>query len=184
MGLIIFGAILVGLYLTKLIFPEFVVKVAEVEGIVKVGTYIDTHEWAYYSINCITSFAIMYFYSCACCRTKKLNYRDTIVVLFMVILGLAIEKYVNEFSFVYNNTLYLTLPLVLVLLNKLNNFKIFYSTAVCFVISSFAQVLSLYIRDIGMMVSCFNTATYFVLLIDLYIWTGLLYLFYNYKRRD
>ena len=184
MGLIIFGVILVGLYLTKLIFPEFVVKVAEVDGIVKVGTYIDTHKWAYYLFNSVISFAVMYFYCCACCRISKLKYKELMVVLIGTLLSLVIERYLPSFSFVYNNCGLVFTPLIIMLMRKIKDINVLYSLSTCFIITSFAQVMSLYIRDIGMMISCFNTATYFVLLIDAYIWHIFLYLFYNYKRRD
>ena len=184
MGLIILGVILVGLYLTKLIFPEFVVRVAEIDSIVKFGTYVDTHKWAYYLFNSVVSFFVLYFYCCACCRISKLNYKETLVILASCILCLVIERYLPSFLFVYNNTAYVFLPLIISVLEKIKDINILYSTTTCFLLTSFAQVISLYVRDIGMMISCYNTATYFVLLIDAYIWNVLVYLYYNYKRRD
>jgi hypothetical protein len=73
MGLILFGAILIALYVAKIFFPEFIVGIAEIESVVKFGEYVDTHLWAYYLFTSITSFVIAYFYCCACCRRKYLE---------------------------------------------------------------------------------------------------------------
>ena len=44
MGLILCGAILIVLYIAKLIFPSFVVETAQNERICNIGRYIDTHK--------------------------------------------------------------------------------------------------------------------------------------------
>lgn len=46
MGLILFGVILIALYVAKIFFPEFIVGIAEIESVVKFGQYVDTHQWA------------------------------------------------------------------------------------------------------------------------------------------
>lgn len=184
MGLIIFGVILVGLYIIKLIFPDFIIGVAETPTIVEIGEYIDNNIWAYYLFNFITSFIILYFYCCACCRVKFLNGLDILFVIMAIALSYLIEICLPSFSFVYNNIMYIALPLVLVATHKTKDFGVFYSTATCFIVTSVAQVLSLYIRDISTLVSYPNSATYFILLIDAYIWNILLYCFYNFKRRN
>lgn len=44
MGLILCGAILIVLYIAKLIFPSFVIETAQNERIRNLGRYIDTHK--------------------------------------------------------------------------------------------------------------------------------------------
>lgn len=184
MGLIIFGALLVTLYVTKLIFPEFVIGVAQIDVIVQFGNYVDTHKWAHYLFNGMLSLFGLYFYCCACCRLKKLNSKELLIIVVSILLYYIIEEFVPSFLFVYNNVLYILLPFLFVLLRKETNINVMYSTSVCFTITSIAQVLSLYIRDISTLITYPNTATLFILLIDGYIWNLLLYFYFNNKRRD
>lgn len=73
MGLILSGAILIFLYILKLIFPSFVIETAQNEQICKIGRYIDTHKWAWYLASSILSFTLYYLSCCACCRKKRLS---------------------------------------------------------------------------------------------------------------
>lgn len=181
MGLILFGSILVVLYIAKIFFPTFVVSVAEIPAIVKFGNYVDTHKWAYYLFNFINSMIIMFFYCCACCRTKTLKIVELLTLAVLTILSYPIAIYLPNLSFAYNNVLYLLMPLVIMLLRKNKDSNVFYSTAISFVITSMAQAMSLEIRGISTLISYPNIATLFVLLIDLHIWNILLYLYFNYK---
>ena len=183
MGLIIFGVILVTLYLLKLIVPNFIISIAELPSIIKFGEYVDTHIWAYYLFNGLTSFFILYFYCCACCRIKHLNYKECLIIVASIILSYIVEAYIPSLLLAYNFMAYIFLPLIIVSLRKLTNINIFYSLCFCFLITTTAQWLSLEIRGISTLISYPNTATYFILLIDLYIWNVLLYCFYNYKNK-
>lgn len=181
MGLILFGVILVAFYVIKIFFPEFIVGVAEIPRIVEIGNYIDTHKWAYYVFNFTTSMITMFFFCCACCRIKSLKFIEWIILGGLTILSYPILAYLPNLSFAYNNVLYILVPLIIALLRKDKRSNIFYSTAISFVITSLAQAMSLAIRDISTLIEYPNTAVYFVLLIDAYIWNILLYLFFNYK---
>ena len=181
MGLILCCAMLVALYCIKIFYPNVVVGVAEITPIVKFGNFIDAHKWVYYPINGILSFVILYFYSCACCRIRKLTFFEDIVVCLFVVLSHIIEEFAVEHLVGYNFILYLLIPLFIVKKRKIINPNVFNSTAICFIITTMAQSLSLAIRDIPLYISAHNTATYFVLLIDVYIWNFLLYNYYNFK---
>jgi hypothetical protein len=181
MGLIIFGALLVGFYVLKIVCPKFIVGVAEIPSIVNFGSYVDSHLWAYYLFNGITSYLIGYVYCCACCRVKSLKIFDCFILLLLVAIPFALPFVLPILSLVYNNILYILAPLVMSARSKSNTKNIFYSTTISFVVTSLAQVASLEIRGISTIISYPNTATYFVLLIDLYIWNFLLYFYFNWK---
>lgn len=184
MGLLLTGGILVLLYLIKLIFPNFIVGVAQMPSIVSIGNYIDTHKWAYYLFYSITSFLIGYFYCCASCRTKKLKPVHLIVVFVQIIINFIVEAILFEYYIYINIITMLMCPLVICFIEKHTDIKYFYSTIVCFIIHNFAQILSLEIRDIVSIIQMPNSATYFIILIDMYIWQILLYNFYNYKEKN
>ena len=59
MVLILCGVILISLYVLKILFPSFVVETAQNDKICKIGKYIDTHKWAWYTASSILSFIVM-----------------------------------------------------------------------------------------------------------------------------
>lgn len=181
MGIIIFAMILVGVYVAKIIFPNFVVGVAENESIIKFGNYIDNNWWAYYLFYFTISFITGYLYCCACCRKNKLAKKDILILTIEVVLLFIVEKYLVDFYLEINIFCMLLMPTLICLTDKRESIEYFYSTIVCFIIHSVSQILSLCIRDIGMMVTTTNSATFTILLIDVYIWQFLLYNFFNFK---
>lgn len=182
MGLIIFGVILIALYLLKFICPEFVVNIAQIEPIVKFGNYVNSHLWAYYLFTTIVSFAIGYFYCCACCRKQRLRLIDVCIVLGQVLLMAVAQRYVPQHYVTLSFVTILLCPTIICLLDKRTEIKYFYSTITTFSIHTLAQLLSLSIREISLIVTQPNVATLNILLIDLFIWVVLLYNYYNYKE--
>lgn len=182
MGLVIFGAILVSIYLLKLIFPTFVVGVAEIPSIVAFGNYVDSHLWAYYLFTGLNSFIIGYFYCCACCRKKFLSLRELCILVIEVLLLFVIQKYLPQYYLMLNILCMVIMPTIMNLLNRQQDIKYLYSTVVTLSIHLLSQMFSLMIRDISTIISYPNTATLTILLIDMYIWEFLLYSYYNYKE--
>lgn len=182
MGLIICCGILLVFLLVKLISPNFVVGVAQIESVVKFGNYVDNHLWAYYLFNGLVSFAIAYFYYCACCRKKYLNKTDIIIAITQILLVFAVQKLLPEYAFSINIITMLICPAIMCFLDKQTDIKYLYSTVTCFSINSLAQIFSLQIRDISTLISYPNSATFTILTIDAFIWMVLLYNFYNFKE--
>lgn len=181
MGLILFGVLLLSFYVMKIFFPDFIVGVAETPSIVKFGNYVDNHKWAYYLFNGTTSFISLYLYVCAVCKIKKLKLLDCGIILFFIAISYIVEWLIPNQLFTYNVALYFILVLIIGKVDKIKDYEVFYSSCICFLITAFSQSISLEIRGISTLISYPNTATYFILLIDLYIWSMLLYLFFNYK---
>lgn len=182
MGLIIFGAILTAFYLAKLIFPEFVVELAQIESVVKFGEYVDTHKWAYYLFSFIVSFIAGYFYCGACCRKKRLQFKDLCMIAIMVVSLIAIESLLLQYYVVFNTILMLGVPTLICLTDKQTDVKYLYSTVGTFTFYYLAQLFSLEIRNLATMITFSNSATLTILLIDVYIWAILLYNYFNFKE--
>ena len=182
MGLIICAVLLVVIYLLKLIVPSFVVGVAEVDFIVRFGEYIDSHEWAYYIYTFITSFATYFVYTCACARKKCLNWKDCILVSAIILLLFGVQLWLPDYYLALNMLSLVAVPALVIALDKRTDVKYLYSLTICFTIEMFAEILSVLIRDIPAMITYPNSATYTILLIDVFIWEVLLYNYYNYKE--
>lgn len=184
MGLIIFGTLLIALYLLKMICPQFVVGVAETPSIVKFGNFVDSNLVGYYLFYGFISFTTSYLGLCASCRQKKLSTKMNGILAICVVASFIFERFFTEFSFVYNFCIPLILVVIYVFVEKAETQNIVISTCVTLIASSFGQVLSLAIRDISTLVSYPNSATFFVLAIDAYIWYLLLYLFFNHEINE
>lgn len=182
MGLIILIGILVTIYCVKIINPAFIVGVAETESIVRIGTYIDTHKWAYYLFTGITSFVVEYFFCCACCKKLKLRLRELIVVFCSVCIALLTQAFIPQYFSVVDICLLVSMPMIINLMDKNLDSSKLYSFGITFLVHNIAQIMSLQIRDIITMISYPNSATYIVLLIDAYIWLFIMYNLFNFKR--
>ena len=176
MGLILSAIILGAIYLLKIFLPHFVIEVAQIDSIVRIGQYIDTHKWAWYMASTVLSLFIYYFYCCACCQKKSLNTKDLIIV-FATILALFV---VREFLTNLYTTINVSSMIVVPYLMK-SNYK---STVFCFISTTILQALTLEIRSLSTMISNFNFATFIILMIDYYILLVLLYFYFNYKNEE
>ena len=179
MGLILIVVIYVVYFTIKLINPAFIVGIAELPGIVALGNYVDTHPWAYYLFCGGISFITYYLYCCACCRKRKLNYKECAIILITTIIWYVIEAYIPALSAPFNYVTLVLLPALILWLSKETDIKYLYSTVLCFTTHTLLQRVISVIKDLTPWISYPNTATITILLIDGFIWLLGLYLFYN-----
>jgi hypothetical protein len=183
MGLILTGAILVAFYIAKIFFPEWIVGVAEIPSIVKFGNFVDSHLWAFYTFNILFGCFIAYIYCCACLRSYRLNVKSIVVLLSSTTILQLVSMFMPQHYAPINYVNLVISPFLICLVNKSVSVKTFISTVVCFSIDILSQVLSFEIRNLMLMSTRVNTATYTILLIDMVIWRFLLYMFFNYKNK-
>lgn len=182
MGLMLCGIALLGVYITKLFFPSFIVGVAEIPNIVKFGNFVDTHLWAYYLVNGIISYGLSYLICCAIVHKRSLSIKQNIVCLIAVIFLFIIQKVFPLVFVEFNYATMIITPTICLLLDNKTNIKHLYSLAIVLSCHWIAQGLTLCIRDISTLISYPNTATFMILMIDMYIWLFLFYFYYNYKE--
>jgi hypothetical protein len=182
MGLIIFGALLVGFYVLKIVCPQFIVGVAETQSIVTIGNFIDGNKVCFYIFHFIVGLFSSYIYSCACCRVKKLNRNQTVVLLSFLLFSMVCQEFMPDIYTPYNYVSIVIMPFIIAYISKNVSKKTFMSTAICFTVDVMAQAFSMKIRNVVIMTNCVNSATMFVLLIDLVIWRLLLYMYFNEKE--
>ena len=174
MGMIISAIILLVVYACKVFFPDFLIGVAEIEPIVNVGKYIDTHKWAWYIASAILSFLSYYFICCACCKKKWLNTKEILIILGTILLLFIVQEFLPKQYTVANLCSTLILPLIF---NA--DFK---ATTIVFCIVNVLQTFTLEIRNLETHISVFNFASLIILMIDIYIIEVLLYLIFNYEK--
>ena len=176
MGLILCGAILVLIYFAKIFFPEFVVEVAQVESIARIGHYIDTHKWAWYLASWILSFICYYFYCGACCSKKIFSWKEILIIsITNSIVYLSNALIPNQYTAI-NIISMIVLPFILK-----GNFK---NTTICFSTLNLLQTITLEIRGLILMIASYNFATLLILMIDVYIFQVLLYFLFNFKKGE
>lgn len=174
MGLILSATILGVIYLLKLFFPSFVIEVAQIDSIVQIGQYIDSHKWAWYLATTIISFASYYLICCACCQKKSLNNKEMLYVLITIMALFVIREFLPNQYTSANISSMILLPFIMK-----GNFK---ATTAVFVSTNFVQTMTLEIRNISLMVSDFNFATLTILMIDYYILEVLFYFLFNHNK--
>lgn len=66
------------------------------ENFIKVCEYADNHFWAYYLINALYCFVMLYFFTLAICGKKSFRKWELLVVIATVIVG-TLVKYFNQY---------------------------------------------------------------------------------------
>jgi hypothetical protein len=154
--------------------------VAEMPSIVNFGSYVDSHLWSYYLFTFATSYIGGYIYTCACCKKRFLNKKDNFIVIGMTILPLVLF---GLFPTAYTPMLYICFIAMPTFVNAINKRKdLSFNTIICYSLDQLFSALTLEIRDISILVSYPNSATFTILLIDGFIWRGILYLCCNYEK--
>ena len=176
MGIILCGAMLLTIYVGKLFFPDFVIKVAEIESICKIGNYIDTHKWAWYVASSILSLLSYYLICGASCGRKRFNLKEWGII----VLTIAILFLIKEFLPI----LYTPLNIVsIVLLPTIFKGKLI-PAMTTFSAITVLQAITLEIRGLKYNIVDFNFATLLILMIDVYILEFLLFFTFNFKKGE
>lgn len=174
MGIILASALILGIYILKIFFPNLVIETAQVDSITRIGHYIDTHKWAWYLVSGILLFFIYWFYTCACCRKKSLKIKGIIVIMIVIVIGTLIKRFLPNQYTSFNISTMIILPCIFS-----GDLK---ATTICFTTTNFLQTITLEIRNLALQISDFNFATLIILMIDYYIMIFLLYCVFNYKK--
>lgn len=167
---------LVGMYVLKIFFPEEFVLAIENERIIAIGTFIDNHVWLYYICCGITAFITYYLYCCACCGRLKLKWFECLYIVIAILIVRVVSLYDANMWSILSWCSFVVLP---ALMN--DNLK---RCALIFCIHSISQGLSIGIRNLPMYLTTTNYATMFVFGIESYLWLLLMYVIFNYKKKE
>ncbi len=174
MGLILSASILGVIYFLKICFPQFVIEVAQIDSITRIGHYIDTHKWAWYVATFIITFVSYYLICGASCGIKKLNAKQNLIIAITIIILFLSREFLPAQYTALNFISMILLPLLFD-----GKFK---NTVVVFSFVNFLQTITLEIRNLSLMIADFNFATFTILMIDVYILESLLYFLFNFEK--
>ena len=164
------------LYILKIFFPEQFVLSVENEVLIKIGTYIDSHQWAFYMFGILTSFATYWLYLCATCKRWYLKWYECLIVLSVIGISIGLTFWDINVYTALSYSSFIFLPL---LFNA--DFK---ATGILFSVHLFSQSLSLSIRDIGLYMTNVNTVICSVMTVECYFWLLLFYFYYNFEKES
>lgn len=167
---------LAGLYVLKIFFPEQFVLAIENDKLILAGKYIDTHKWAYYLFGVFTSFITYWFYCCAVCRRWYLKWWECLVVLAVIGCTILFYNYDINLYTALSYSSFVFLPALF----KADMKNIW----ACFTIHLFSQMITLSIRNLPLYFSVVTNLNIFLLSLDMYLWLVLLYLFYNFRKKE
>jgi hypothetical protein len=167
-------AFLLGLYVLKIFFPEQFVMAVQSDALVKIGNYIDTHQWAYYIFGICTSFLTYWLYFGAVFKKWCLNWYQVLIVLAIIGGSIGISFYDTTLSSTFTLLCMLVIPLI---------FKAdMRYCVVVFSVHYLAQSLTLLIRNLPKYIAYYNSLTFFLLALEMYFWLLLFYFYPHIKK--
>lgn len=165
---------LICLYVAKIFFPaEFMMSIQN-EQIIKIGTYIDNNKWLYYICNAIPPIFVYYLYCCASSHRLKLKWYELLIIIGIVIVCRLINFYDATIATALSITSFIFLPAIMK-----GDLK---TSAIVYTIHTFAQALSLSIRNLPIYLTNVNFATTILMVFEMYLWLILSYIIFNYKK--
>lgn len=163
------------LYVLKIFIPEQFVLCVEIEKLVEIGRYIDTHAWADYLFGIITSFITYWFYLCATCKRWYLKWYECLIVLLTVGGNIGLNFVDVNLYTAFSYSSFIFLPMLFG--SDLD------TVGLCFSVHLFSQTLTLSIRDVLIYMTNTNSLTIYLIGVESFIWLLLLYLLFNYKEK-
>lgn len=118
MGVILSAVFILAIYIVKICFPEFVVEVAQVESVCRVGHYIDEHKWAWYLASGVISYLSYFLICCACCGRKNLNWKEHLIIAITIGVLFLIREYLPALYTAANVSSLVLLPCIMGAKNK------------------------------------------------------------------
>lgn len=169
-------AYLIAWYILKIFFPEKFILQVNNERLIAIGTFIDNHFIINHLCGIITSYITYWLYLGAVCKIKRLNWKQSLVVVGIYILGIFVEMFDVVFSTYYSILAMIIYPAIL----KAEYRKVV--IVLCFHI--ICQCLSVSIRNLSAMVLSFNFLSLFIMSLECYFWLFLFYVYFNFYNEE
>lgn len=153
-------------YIIKFFMPDYFVMVITNKQLLLIGKFIDNNYWAYLIATTITMFITYYIYTCACCKLKYLNKKQTITVAVVCLVSIPFysDTQLGLWFSIYS-------MLFLPAMYKADIRDVFIIGS----IHGLSQVLSLSARFLPIDISSINFAQFTLLTVECYAWLCMLW---------
>ena len=165
---------LFGLYILKIFIPDKFVMVIENPQLVAIGEYIDSHQWAYYTFGIATSFITYWLYFCATIKKWYLNWWQILVVFAIIGGSIGLSFWNATLCSAFTIVCMVLVPLLFKCDGKY--------TLLVFGVHSFAQNITLAIRNLPLYIAYYNSLVFFLLTLEVYFWLLLFYIYPHIKE--
>ena len=174
--LILTISFLVSFYVLKIFFPQEFAMSIQNEQLIKIGTFIDTHKWAYYIMAFITAFITYWLYCGAICGKLYFNIKEIIIIVIVIGLSFLVNEYSPTLAMHYSICAMLVLPALFK--GNIRRLALVYS------IHGLSQVLSMSIRNLPILFSTYNSLIGILMTLECYFWLLLFYIICNYREKE
>lgn len=154
-------------YFIKIFLPNYFIMTITNENFLILANFIDEHLILRYTVSTVTSFITYYLFICACAKLTKIDIKGCIIILIVVLVGHIIYNY-TSFGIHYGVC---SMFLLAAVFNS--NLK---DTALIYTIHGLAQILSLNIRNMPLLVDQAHYAQLLIMMLDTYIWLVLIWI--------
>lgn len=175
---------LVGLYVAKIFFPQDFIMSVSNERLVMIGNFIDSHKILSFGIGIIMGCVVDYLYFGAVCRKIKLNFKLIIIIVIYNITYNSLYTFLPAEILVEHSSLFVVASTCYMIMTPIFFTKELLPLSITYCINSLSQLLSLGIRDLGMLLTTANFITMFLMTAETYLWLVLCLIIFNYKKKE
>ena len=172
--LILVVCYLLAWYVLKIFFPDIFLLQVNNERLIMIGDFIDNHFWLDKLVGLVMCYITYTLYLGALCELKHLNLKQSLVVVGVYIVSLAVEHFDITLVTYYNILAMVILPAIF----NCNSKRL----ALVFSAHFICQWLSLAIRQLSTRVLSFNSLSCLIMTLECYFWLLLWYLWFNYNK--
>lgn len=181
--LILTISFLVSFYVLKIFFPqEFVMSVSN-ERLVMIGNFIDSHKILSFGIGIIMGCIFDYLYFGAVCRKIKLNFKLIIIIVIYNIAYNSLYTFLPAEILIEHSSLFVVASTCYMIMTPMFFTKELLPLSITYCINYISQTLSLYIRNLALLLTNTNFITMFLMTAETYLWLVLCLIIFNYKKR-
>ena len=172
------------LYVAKIFFPQEFVMCIENERLIQIGSFIDSHKWAYYLANVIIGITTDYLYFGAVTRKFKLNPKLIVTIVLYNLVYLGIYAFVDINTIMEYQSLFVMASTCYMIFVPCLFIKELMPLSITYCANYISQTLSLEIRDFATLLTNVNSITMICFSAESYLWLLLCFILFNYRKGD
>lgn len=181
--LVLTVSFLVSLYVLKIFYPQDFVMSVSNEKLVMVGNFIDSHRVLSFVIGILMGCIFDYLYFGAVCRKIKLDFKlITIIVVYNIVYN-SLYTFLPTEILIEHSSLFIVASTCYMIMTPMFFTKELLPLSITYCINYISQTLSLYIRDLALLLTSTNFITMFLMTAETYLWLVLCLIIFNYKKR-